>query len=99
MMVNCKIDSLPEDIAQLSKLKILDLAGNNISELPESLLRLNNLSEINLAQNQLSHISERFAYQPKLYYLNLKGNPIPQSEVMPLKIISKRKDLRVIFEP
>ena len=49
-----KLTEIPEEVFELTHLKVLDLNHNKISYLPESLGNLTNLTELDLSVNQLT---------------------------------------------
>ena len=53
-----KLTKIPEEIFELTHLKVLRLNYNRISELPEPLGNLTNLTELDLSRNQLSELPE-----------------------------------------
>ncbi|MBD3350722.1 MAG: hypothetical protein GF364_04460, partial [Candidatus Lokiarchaeota archaeon] len=52
------LEILPENIGDLSELRVLDLERNNLKELPDSIGQLKNLEEINLVENNIVHLPE-----------------------------------------
>ena len=85
--------SVPEEIADLSELRVLDLSGNRFSEpLPGWLGELSELRELNLSRNGLSgSLSEGFGRMPKLEELSFSSNEFVEipSEVFELKNLKK----------
>jgi internalin A len=70
------LTEIPEEILDLTNLKILQLENNKIQEIPSFLDRLNNLQEIQLHHNQIKDIPESITNIHNLYRLNLNNNQI-----------------------
>jgi Leucine-rich repeat (LRR) protein len=92
-MRNNHIEMIPNDIQQLSKLKILVLSGNQIKTLPEALFELP-LVEVYLAYNQLIEISERVGQWTCLSLLDVSHNQLKQVPKQ-LESLSKLKKLNL----
>ena len=73
---NCSLTAVPDEIRDLTAIKILRLDGNNIRELPDWLPELANLSYLNLSSNGLSEVPAQVERLPHLSSLSLAGNEI-----------------------
>jgi Leucine-rich repeat (LRR) protein len=65
------ISSLPEEIGNLSNLKVLSMEGTKISELPEKFWELTNLENLKIDSNELKSVSENIGNLSKLKKLSL----------------------------
>ncbi|MEM9804638.1 MAG: leucine-rich repeat-containing protein kinase family protein [Cyanobacteria bacterium P01_D01_bin.56] len=74
---NNQLRTLPEEFAQLHKLKIAFFNNNQFEEFPEVLARCPNLSMISFKGNQLKAISET-ALSPNIRWLILTNNQLTQ---------------------
>ncbi|WP_223159281.1 leucine-rich repeat-containing protein kinase family protein [Vibrio sp. Y2-5] len=75
ILTDNRVQSLPENIGQCSKLQKLMLAGNQLSSLPESLALCHRLELIRMSANQLEALPEWIFTLPKLTWLAYAGNP------------------------
>ncbi len=73
-----QLSEVPESIAQLSNLRVLDLRGTQISELPESITQLSNLQVLNLGSSQISELPESITQLSNLQVLNLDSTQISE---------------------
>ncbi|OQV14291.1 putative Chaoptin [Hypsibius exemplaris] len=74
---NNELEEVPNVVASLRALKILDMSFNRLKSFPASILQGLPLEEINLAGNQLTAISPKaFAGLPALISLNLAFNKL-----------------------
>ncbi len=71
-----KIEVLPSEIGQLTKLISLDLSNNNISSLPVEIGQLTELASLNLSGNQLSNLPSTFQNLKALKILDIRANPL-----------------------
>ena len=71
-----KLTEIPEDVFELTHLRILKLQNNRISKLPESIGNLTNLTQLDLADNQLSELPESFGNLTNLTGLYLSRNKL-----------------------
>ena len=60
-MSGCRLNTLPEWLGKLKKLKVLRLVNNQLSELPESFGNLTNLQELWLSRNRLTTVPSQLA--------------------------------------
>ena len=74
ILTNNRIEQLPAEIGQLSRLQKLMLAGNRLQFLPEELLNCKRLELIRLSANRLDGLPERLADLPRLSWLAYAGN-------------------------
>ena len=54
----CEVDKVPEAVAWLHSLKVLQLANNGLMDIPADLTRLNNLECLNLEGNCFPQLPE-----------------------------------------
>jgi hypothetical protein len=73
---NCKLDSLPKDLALCINLVELDLSDNNLRKLPSYLKNLRFLKDLKLQENLFTGFPRFMADAPKLERLSLAQNPI-----------------------
>jgi Leucine-rich repeat (LRR) protein len=66
-----ELNTMPEEITQLTKLQELNLRDNQLSELPDSIGQLTNLQELDLSNNQISSLPEEITQLTKLQKLYL----------------------------
>lgn len=76
---NNRLQDLPQEVAQLTKLKIIFASNNNFDELPEVLGLCPELEMVGFKSNQIQRVSER-SLPSKLRWLILTDNQI---EVLP----------------
>lgn len=70
------IRELPEEIGELTELKILILRGNYLSTLPKSIGKLSKLEELNLINNNMSHLPDEITELKNLKKLDLTINKL-----------------------
>ena len=70
------INFIPDLLANLKNLKILDLALNSLSEIPYSIFKLKNLEYLDLSNNNIKEIPEDLIKLESLKFLNLGWNQI-----------------------
>jgi Leucine-rich repeat (LRR) protein len=68
------IHTLPDNIDQLNKLKIIDLNNHLLTVLPENFGYLQDLESINLSSNRIIELPESFGFLYGLFNLNLFDN-------------------------
>lgn len=73
------------NIAKLTNLNELDLAGNNLTKFPTAVLNLKKLVTLDLSNNQISTVPQELSKLPKLQILILKDNPISSSSAEQIK--------------
>jgi len=73
-----RIHTLPEQIADVGALEVLDLNSNQLTELPEALGQLHNLRELRLFGNQLSELPASLSGLRSLRILMLSGNRLSE---------------------
>ena len=77
------LQSLPDSIGNLTKLRILDLSSNDLRELPDSIGNLKNLEELYLSKNyQFSKLPDSIGNLENLKILELNGtnlSTLPES--------------------
>ena len=76
-------ETLPDEIATMSQLKELNLAGLNLKSLPNNFNQLKNLASLNLAMNKLDISSEipKLQQLKKLTQLTIYGNKLDTTEI------------------
>ena len=72
------LTEIPEDIAKLTNLTLLNLSDNQITEIPEAIAKLTNLTLLNLSNNQITEIPEAIAKLTNLIHLYLNSNQITE---------------------
>jgi Leucine-rich repeat (LRR) protein len=70
------LESLPEEIIQLSSLKGLKLNNNKLESLPESIGQLSSLQNLFLFNNNLKSLPESIGQLSSLQYLNVSNNKL-----------------------
>ena len=78
ILTDNQLESLPEDIGQLSRLQKLMLAGNRLKALPEALAQCQNLQLLRIAANDLDQWPKVLEQLPNLSWLAFSGNPFCQ---------------------
>lgn len=76
ILTNNQIETLPESMGRLTKLKKLALAGNRLSSLPETMADCGALELVRLSANRLTSIPDWLVSLPKLAWLGFSGNPV-----------------------
>lgn len=91
-LINCKIDSIPEEAQWMENVKYLNLEGNNLKSVPLHVIRrLKNLEVLILRNNKISEFSEFICYMPKLELIDISGNQMSLSDLDILRVIFKRR--------
>jgi Leucine-rich repeat (LRR) protein len=73
-LTNCGIKTLSDDIANLSRLTILDLKGNKLVDpLPIGIQQLTNLGVLDISNNTLINSLDALNSSTSLNYLNASG--------------------------
>ena len=67
---------IPEEIKELTNLKILDIRVNLINTLPESITTLHHLEKLYLGQNSFQEIPESIKKCPSLVSIDFTENEI-----------------------
>ncbi len=75
ILTDNKIESLPNSMGKLTKLRKVALAGNKITNIPESMKNCADLELLRISANQLKEIPEWLLTLPKLTWLAFSGNP------------------------
>jgi internalin A len=70
------LTATPDSLAQLAKLLVLYLYGNQITAIPDSLTELAKLQSLDLSGNQITAIPDSLAQLARLQFLDLSGNQI-----------------------
>ncbi|MCC6639402.1 leucine-rich repeat domain-containing protein [Candidatus Falkowbacteria bacterium] len=73
--------SLPAEIAQLSKLKVLNASNNAMTGVPAEIGQLTNLQVLDLSNNQLTGLPNELGNLKNLQTLNLSGNNYSQQDL------------------
>ncbi|OAF65219.1 Protein soc-2, partial [Intoshia linei] len=73
--LNCNcIKTIPKDISYLTKLRILNLAENDIMYIPAEIAKLQHLSELDIKKNDILSLPLEFENLCNLTYLDLSSN-------------------------
>ena len=67
-------DTLPAEIRNLTKLRILDISNNKMTNLPAEIGQLTNLEELDLSNNLFTGLPHELANLKTLKTLNISGN-------------------------
>jgi len=73
---NNQLTSLPENIGNLSSLKILWLGDNQLTSLPESIGNLSSLNRLELNNNQLTTLPDSLCNLPNNCYIIVSNNQL-----------------------
>jgi hypothetical protein len=90
-LINCKIDSIPEEVQWMENLKILNLQGNNIKEIPSFIKNCKKLEVLILKDNKIDNFSEWIALLPKLEFLDITGNMLSLPDTDILRVLFKNR--------
>jgi len=92
-----KIDSIPPQINQLTKLEVLDISKNRLTKIPVELFSCMHLKRLVLNQNLIEEVPPEISKLQELEYLDMWSNEL---ETLPQDIGKCKKlkevDLRVI---
>ncbi|CUI15958.1 hypothetical protein PNK_0321 [Candidatus Protochlamydia naegleriophila] len=88
-----RLEALPEDFGNVSKLKKLDLTSNRFRFLPNSICELSELKNLHLGYNRLHSLPQNFGNLSKLEVLDLFNNhflsfPNSVCELLELKTLN-----------
>jgi Leucine Rich Repeat (LRR) protein len=75
------LDTLPEEIGTLSRLKYLDVHDSRLASLPDSMGQLENLELLNVMGNRLRDLPDALFDLPRLRALNLIANDFTTAPV------------------
>ncbi|XP_059489339.1 leucine-rich repeat-containing protein 20-like isoform X2 [Neocloeon triangulifer] len=76
-LANNKISALPEQMSDLSQLRILNMAHNNLPALPPSAIKMPALEVLDLSYNRIDHVDVNVLKNaPSLRVVNLSENPL-----------------------
>lgn len=73
---NNQLDSVPQSVCKLYKLKVLDLSYNHISSVTAQIGNLENLEEVNLSHNRLAGMPSSISSWKKIKSFIRYDNPI-----------------------
>ena len=98
-----KLKTLPNEICQLKKLKVLTLKDNVIEQLPDCIGGLSKLEKLDLRDNLLTILPTSFGQLKSLKWLDLKANDLSQlpadfSGLDQLKELNISMNLKLDFE-
>lgn len=82
ILTNNRIEKLPAEIGNCSRMQKLMLAGNRLNTLPETLSRCQHLSLLRISANQLDKLPEWLLTMPKLSWFAFSGNPFSKKTVV-----------------
>ncbi len=71
-----KLTQIPDEVFELTHLKVLNLSSNQLNKLPESLTNLSNLTTLDLSSNQLNNLPESLTNLSNLSWLDLSSNQL-----------------------
>lgn len=72
------IVTIPDEVSNMTALRILDVASNQLTTLPDSFSQLRRLQLLRMSHNTLRAIPVGLASLPKLSDLAMRGNPVAQ---------------------
>lgn len=84
-----QIESIPDEIINLTKLAKLDISNNSLRTVCESLTKLKGLQYLHLNGNKLKEIPSKLVTMPSLIKLLLDDNPF---EMLPPEIVARGID-------
>jgi internalin A len=70
------LTEVPEEIAHLTKLRMLDLSYNELTSLPDVIAQLTNLQALDIDNNQLTSLPDAIAQLTNLQRLDLSDNQL-----------------------
>ena len=73
-----KLTELPDSIARLKSLKILNLSGNKLTTLPDSISQLKELTTLRLGENEFTTVPESICQLKDLTTLDLADNELTE---------------------
>ncbi len=84
-----QIETLPDAMGDLTRLRKCMLAGNRLSALPESMRQCEALELLRLSANRFEHLPDFLFELPRLSWLTFAGNPLhtPFDDVGTLPVI------------
>ncbi|KAE9060189.1 hypothetical protein PF005_g31046, partial [Phytophthora fragariae] len=90
-LTNHHIGSLPAEIAALTKLRVLGLAGNALTALPVELCQLTALESLYLERNRLQTLPTKVAFPPQLRELRLDNNQLSAfpAQITKLRLLNR----------
>ena len=71
-----ELTEVPESIASLTELRLLNLFNNQLTKLPETIASLTQLQQLYVQNNQLTKLPETIAFLTQLRLLNLHNNQL-----------------------
>ena len=75
----------PKDIANLKKLKVLDISNNQFTGIPAELADLKGLELLNLSNNKIVSLPKGLGGLTNLKYLDLSGNDYSKADLRVIK--------------
>lgn len=79
ILTNNRIEELPAETGNCSRMQKLMLAGNRLNTLPETLSHCLNLTLLRISANRLDTLPEWLLTMPKLSWLAFSGNPFSKT--------------------
>jgi hypothetical protein len=69
-----RLKTLPDAVAYLTNLQVLDLMSNQLATLPSAVTQLTNLRVLDLSRNQIAKLPKAVAHLTDLHWLDLSRN-------------------------
>ena len=85
ILTDNRLEALPGEIGQCTRLQKLMLAGNQLRELPDTLANCSRLELLRIAANQLPYLPAWLLEMPRLSWLAFAGNPF--SDTMEAEVL------------
>ena len=79
------IDSIPEFVRKMTKLKVLKANNNNLNSLPTWISELSNLEELKVGYNKIKTVPKGLRELKNFKILELQWNSLPKEEVEKIK--------------
>ncbi len=95
ILSNNRIEALPDEIGNCSRMQKLALAGNKLTVLPDGLSRCGNLSLLRISANCLTYLPAWLLSMPRLSWLAFGGNPFCEVRTSASIPIFRWQDLQI----
>jgi leucine-rich repeat protein SHOC2 len=86
---NCQMDTLPEQLFKMTKIKHLNLANNNLSDLPAKISQLSALETLDISDNSIDELPLELVSVKNLKKFNYTNNPL---STLPNGLVSQGVD-------